>query len=54
VSTEGEVAQNEAGGVVSPSAQTHQTFFEAERHIDFAADHVIERLPIGNPKELRG
>src|SRR3984893_18270969 len=36
------------------TAQAEQILGEALRQIEFAAEHVMERLPIGNPKELRG
>src|ERR1700730_1962274 len=35
-------------------AQTQQIFVKALRQIELAPDHVIERLPKGKVKELRG
>ena len=48
------MTQNEPGGIVALTAQTQQILVQALRQIEFAADHVIARLPIGNLKELRG
>src|SRR6516165_6620604 len=48
------VTQSEAVSVVSFSAQTQQIVGQALRQIEFAADHMIDRLPIGKLKELRG
>src|ERR1700738_4282311 len=45
---------NEAVRVVAPMAQTQQILVQAQRQIQFATVHVIARLPIGNPKKLRG
>ena len=47
------VRQDEPRSVVALSAQTQQIFVQTMRQIQFAADLVIERLRIGNPKELR-
>jgi hypothetical protein len=52
--TGGNVTQNEPGGIVALTAQTQQILVQALRQIQFGADHVMERLPIGNVKELRG
>jgi hypothetical protein len=46
--------QNEPGGIVALTAQTQQTLVRAQRQIQFAAESVIARMPIGDPKELRG
>src|SRR6266568_9374701 len=54
VSTGGKITQNEPGGIVALAAQTQQTLVQAQRQIEFAADQVMERLPMGNLKELRG
>ena len=54
VSTGGVVTQNEPGGIVSLTAQAQQILVKALRQIEFAAVHVIARLPIGNLKEFRG
>ena len=48
------MTQNEPGGIVALMAQTQQILGQAQRQIEFAAVHVIARLPIGNLKELRG
>ena len=48
------MTQNEPGGIVALTAQTQQILVQALRQIEFAAEHVIARLPIGNLKELRG
>ena len=48
------MTQSEAVSVVSFSAQTQQIVGQALRQIEFAADHMIDRLPIGKLKELRG
>ena len=47
------MTQNESGGIVALTAQTQQILGEAMRPDEFAAVQVIERLPIGCPKELR-
>src|SRR6516225_12162630 len=47
------VRQNKPRSVVALSAQAQQIFVQTMRQIQFAADLVIERLRIGNPKELR-
>ena len=47
------MTQNEPGSVVALTAQTQQVLVQAQRQIEFAAEHVIARLPIGNLKELR-
>src|SRR5437016_2508716 len=54
VSTGGGVTQNEPARIVALAAQTQQILVQAQRQIDFAAERVMERLPKGNPKELRG
>src|SRR5271166_89284 len=54
VSTGGGVTQNEPAGIVALTAQTQQVFVQAQRQIQFAAEHVMERLPKGNVNELRG
>ena len=48
------MTQNEAGGIVALTAQMQQILIQALRQIEFAADHMIARLPVGNLKELRG
>jgi hypothetical protein len=48
------VPENEPAGVVALMAQAQQILVQAQRLIEFAAVHVIARLPIGNLKELRG
>jgi len=48
------VTQNESGGIVALTAQTQQVLSERLRHIQFAAEHVMERLAKGNMNELRG
>ena len=48
------MTQNEPGGIVALTAQTQQILVQAQRQIEFAAVHVIARLPKGNLKELRG
>ena len=48
------MSQNEPGGVAALTAQKQQILVEAQRQLKFAADRVIECLPIGNPKELHG
>src|SRR5262245_25966752 len=48
------VTQNQSGRIVALTAQTEQILIEALRQIEFATVHVIEGLPIGNVKELRG
>src|SRR6516164_6504468 len=50
----GQVAQNEAGGVVPVTAQAQQIFVQALRQIEFAAVRVIARLPVGDLNEFRG
>src|SRR5215813_6248428 len=54
VSTGGVMTQNQAGGIIALAAQTQQILIYAPRQIQFAAVHMITRLPIGNLKELRG
>src|SRR5437762_959978 len=53
VSTGGIVTQNESGGIVALTAQTQQIRVQPQRQIEFPADHVVPRLPIRYPKELR-
>src|ERR1700730_17900305 len=48
------MTQNEPSGIVALAAQTQQILVHAQRQIEFAAEQVIERLAIGNLKELRG
>ena len=48
------VTENESAGIVALIAQPQQILAQAPRHIEFAADHVIDRLPIGKLKKLRG
>jgi hypothetical protein len=48
------VAQNEPAGIVALAAQTQQILVQAQRQIEFAAERVVDRLPIWNLKELRG
>ncbi len=52
VSTGGAVTQNEAGGIIALTAQTQQFFVQAQRHIGFAAVHLIARPQKGDLKEL--
>src|SRR5215813_7537804 len=54
VSTGGGVTQNEPGGIITLTAPKQRILVQTLRPIEFAADSVIERLPIGDPKELRG
>src|SRR6516165_6683544 len=54
VATGGEVTQNEPSRIISLAAQTQQTLIQVQRQIQFATEHAIARLPIGNVKELRG
>src|SRR5262249_11224198 len=53
-STGGGVTQNQPSRVVALTAQTQQILIDALRQLEFAAVYVIEGLPIGNVKELRG
>src|SRR6516225_780275 len=48
------VTENESAGIVALIAQPQQILAQAPRHIEFAADHVIDRLPIDNLQQLRG
>src|SRR5260370_21296272 len=48
------MTQNKAGRVVALLAEAQQVLSQALRKIEFAAVRVIERLSIGNAKELRG
>src|SRR3954464_14755525 len=48
------MTQNQTSAIAALTAQTHQILGQALRQIEFAAVAVMERLPIGNPKELRG
>jgi hypothetical protein len=48
------VTQNEPGGIVALAAETQQILVQALRQIEFAVKYVMERLPKGNLKELRG
>src|SRR5277367_2065875 len=50
----GQVTQNESAGIVALIAEMQQILVQALRQIEFAADRVMLRLPIGNSKELRG
>src|SRR5438270_2157098 len=52
--TGGEVTQDEPGGIVALTAQTQQILVQALCQIQFSAERVIARLPVGNLKELRG
>jgi len=54
VSTRGKVTENEPGGILALAAQTQQILVQALRRIQFAAERVRSRLPIGYPKELHG
>jgi hypothetical protein len=53
VPTGGQVTQDEPPGIGALAAETQQVLIQAQRHVDFAAIHVVARLPIGNVKELR-
>ena len=48
------MTQNEPGGIVALIAKTQQILVQALRQVEFAANRMIEGLPIGNAKELRG
>ena len=48
------MTQKEPGGIVALTAQAQQILVQAQRQIQFAAVYVINRLPMGNVKELRG
>ena len=48
------MTQKQPGGIVALTAQTQQILVRAHRQIQFAAVPVIDRLPKGDPKELRG
>ena len=48
------MTQNEPSRVVALTAQAQQILIKALRQIEFAAVYVMEGLPIGNVKELRG
>ena len=48
------MTQNESGGIDALTAETQQILTQAQRQIEFAAVHVVARLPIGNVKVLRG
>ena len=52
--TGGEVTENEPGGIVALTAQTQQILVHALREIEFAAERMKVRLPVGNLKELWG
>jgi hypothetical protein len=52
-STGGHVTQNEPGRIFALAAQIQQILVQAPRQIEFAANRVVARLPIGNPKEFR-
>lgn len=54
VPTGGIVAEDEASRVISTTALNQQIIVEADRHIHLAPVNVVPRLPIGDPKELRG
>src|SRR5215831_10930228 len=54
VSTRGQVTQNEPAAIVALTAQAQQILVQALRPVEFAAGLVIERLPKGGLKELRG
>src|SRR5215468_5714344 len=53
-SNEGGVTQNQPGGIVTQTAETQQVLSERLRQIEFATEQMMERLPKGNLKELRG
>ena len=48
------MSQNKPCGAAALTAEIQQILVEAQRQLKFAADRVIECLPIGNPKELQG
>jgi hypothetical protein len=52
-STGGQMGQDKPGGIVALKAYTQQVLVQALCQIQFAAEQVMERLPMRNPKELR-
>ena len=53
VSPEGDVAENEPGGIVALAAQAEQILVQAMRQLEFTAERMMAGLPKRYPKKVR-